>query len=127
MITDTLGIQRMHRVCLHGITNPVFAAMVISSVDYPPTKALSGRFDVIVAQMDAPEDLACIPQIAKHLEATGMLWILHPSEDDGTPNEMDVRSACLTAGLVLRKRSAYSVTHAAACFAPRAHVLRGTI
>jgi len=117
----------MHRVCLRGITNPVFAAMVISCVDYPPTNALSGRFDVIVAQMDSPADLACIPQIAKHLEATGVLWILYPSEDDVTANEMHVRTACFEAGLALRKRCEYSVTHAAACFAPRARVIRGTI
>lgn len=128
MITDTLGIQRIHRVCLRGITNPVFASMVISSVDYPPTKALSGRFDVIVAQMDSlNEDLASIPQIAKHLETTGVLWVLYPSEDDGTSNEMQVRTTCFEAGLALRKRCEFSITHAAASFAPRANVIRGTI
>lgn len=127
MITETMGIQPIHRVCLRGITNPIFAAMVISSVDYPPTKALSGRFDVIVQQVNALEDLACIEQTAKHLEAAGALWILHPSGDDATPNEMDVRAACLAAGLVLRKRFDYSVTHIGTCYAPRARVTRGTI
>lgn len=127
MITEAMGIQPIHRVCLRGITNPIFAAMVVASVDYPPSKALSGRFDVIVHQVNSPEDLACIPQTAKHLESTGALWILHPSGDDATPDETEVRAACLAAGLVLRKRCDYSVTHAAACFAPRAHVIRGTI
>jgi hypothetical protein len=127
MITETMGIQPIHRVCLRGITNPIFAAMVISTVDYPPTKELNGRFDVIVHQMDALEDLANIPRIAKHLEATGALWILHPGGDAATPNELEVRAACLAAGLVLRKRCDYSVTHAATCFAPRARVVRGTI
>jgi hypothetical protein len=127
MITETLGIQPIHRVCLRGITNPIFAAMVISSVDFPPTKELSGRFDVIVHQMDALEDLESIPRIAKHLEATGLLWVLHPSQDEGIPNETQVRSACLAAGLVLRKRCDYSVTHVGTGFARRAEVIRGTI
>jgi hypothetical protein len=127
MITETMGIQPVHRVCLRGITNPIFAAMVVSSVDYPPTKELSGRFDVIVAQINSPEELACIAQTARHLERTGALWVLHPSGDGAIPNEMDVRTACLAAGLVLRKRCDYSVTHTGTCYAPRARVITGTV
>jgi hypothetical protein len=127
MITETLGIQPIHRVCLRGITNPIFAAMVISSVNYPPSKALSGRFDVIVHQVDAPEDLAEIPQAAKHLEPAGTLWILHPSGDAASPSEMDVRSACMAAGLVLRRRCEYSITHTGSGYSKRARVIAGTV
>jgi hypothetical protein len=127
MITESLGIQPIHRVCLRGITNPIFAAMVISSVDYPPTNVLSGRFDVIVHQVNALGDLAEIPQAAKHLEPAGILWILHPRGDGATPSEMDVRSACLSAELVLRRRCEYSVTHTATGYAKRARVITGTV
>ena len=127
MITEALGIQREHRVCLRGITNPVFAAMVISRVDYPPSKAVSGRYDVIVHQVDSPEDLECIPQLAKHLESTGGLWILHPSGDGATPDDAQVRAAGIAAGLVANKTCAYSVTHTATRYALRARVVRGTI
>jgi hypothetical protein len=127
MITETMGIQPIHRVCLRGITNPIFAAMVISCVDYPPAKALSGRFDVIVRQVNALEDLAEIPLAAKHLEPAGILWILHPNGDDATPGEMDVRSTCLAAELILRKRFEYSVSHIATGYAKRARVITGTV
>jgi hypothetical protein len=126
MITEKMGIQPIHRVCLRGITSPIFAAMVISSVDYPPTKELSGRFDVIVHQVNALEDLVEISRAAKHLEAAGVLWILHPSGDDATPSEMDVRAACLGADLVLRRRCEYSVTHVATGYSRRARVTTGT-
>jgi hypothetical protein len=125
MITETLGIQPIHRVCLRGVTNPIFAAMVVSSVDCPPSKTLSGRFDIIVRQVNAPEDLAEIPRAAKHLEPAGVLWILHPSGQDALPNETEVRSACLAAELVLRKRCDYSVTHVATGYARRARVVTG--
>jgi hypothetical protein len=125
MIIDTLGIRREHRVCLRGVTNPVFAAMVISRVDYPPSKMLSGPYDVIVHQVDAPEDLTCLPQLAKHLEPSGQLWILHPCAG-AAPGEAQVRSAGLAAGFVASKTFAYSITHAATRYARRVPVIRGT-
>jgi hypothetical protein len=127
MISDALGIQPIHRVCLRGITNPIFAAMVISTLDYPPTKELSGRFDVLVQQVNSPDDLTQILQAAKHLEPAGTLWIVHPSGDDATPSETDVRAACLAAELVLRKRCDYSVTHTASGYARRARIISGTV
>jgi hypothetical protein len=127
MITETMGIQPIHRVCLRGITNPIFAAMVVSTVDHPPSKTLCERFDVIVHQVNSPDDLAEIPQAARHLEPAGILWILHPSGDGATPSEMDVRSACLAAELVLRRRCEYSVTHTATGYAKRARVITGTV
>jgi hypothetical protein len=127
MITETMGIHPIHRVCLRGITNPIFAAMVVASVDYPPSKTLGGRFDVIVHQVNALDDLAEIPQAAKHLEPAGTLWIVHPSGDDATPSETEVRAACFAADLVLRKRCDYSVTHTASGYARRTRVISGTV
>jgi hypothetical protein len=123
---ETLGIQREHRVCLRGITNPIFAAMVISRVDYPPSKALNGRYDVIVHQVDSPGDLIGLPQLAKHLEASGYLWILHPTSG-AAPDDAQVRLAGIAAGFVPGKTLAYSATHAATRYAPRVRVVRGTI
>lgn len=127
MITEALGIQPVHRVCLRGITNPIFAAMVISSVDYPPSRTLSGRFDVIVYQVNSADDLAEIPQAARHLEPAGILWIVYPSGDEATPNETQVRSACAATGLALRRRCEYSVTHVATGYSRRARVITGTV
>jgi hypothetical protein len=127
MIIETLGIQPEHRVCLRGITNPVFAAMVLRRTDYPPAKAVSGRFDVIVHQVDAPDALDEIASLARHLEPAGMLWVLHPSGEDALPSVSDVRSASIAAGLVPTKRCIYSVTHFATRFSPQARVVRGTI
>lgn len=127
MIVETLGIQPEHRVCLRGITNPVFTAMVVSRVDYPPSKAASGRYDVIVHQVDAPQDLDDLAKLARHLEPSGGLWVLHPAGDDAQPSTDAVRAAAMMAGLVPNKTSGYSVTHVATRFAPRARVIRGTV
>jgi hypothetical protein len=126
-IVRTLGIQPEHRVCLRGVTNPIFAAMVIANVDYPPSDAASGRFDTIVFQIDDEESLTDIAELASHLEQRGNLWILHPSSVDRSPTKERVRSAGLAAGLVPSKTFEYSVTHTATRYTRPVKVISGTI
>jgi len=122
MIVETLGIRREHRVCLRGITNPIFAAEVVWQTDSPPTKAASGRFDIIILQVNAPADLDEITRLAPHLESYGALWVLHPSE-----YAAPAQATSFAAGLVITKRCEYSVTHVGTRFSPRARVIRGTV
>jgi hypothetical protein len=101
--------------------------MVLNRTDYPPSKAASGRYDVIVHQIDSPDDLAEISNLARHLEASGSLWVLHPSHEDARPSTGEVRAASLCAGLVPTKTCIYSVTHFATRFSPRVQAIRGTV
>ncbi|HTX56644.1 MAG TPA: hypothetical protein VMD47_06035 [Candidatus Acidoferrales bacterium] len=122
MIVETLGIRREHRVCLRGITNPLFAAAVVWQTEYPPSRAASGRFDIIVLQVNEPHDLDEIARLARHLEPTGGLWVLHGSGDAA-----QVQATGFAEGLVVTKRCEYSVTHVATRLSPRVRVIRGTI
>jgi hypothetical protein len=115
-LIEKLGIKPDHRVCLRGISDVAFTNLVTSSVDTTPAQSARGRYDIIIAEVNAPKDLASIRALAEHLEPSAGLWILHPKGKGASPNDADVRAAGLAAGLVDNKVSAYSGTHTAIRF-----------
>ena len=115
-LIDKLGIKREHRVCLRGVTDDGFTKLVRSSVDAPPVRTARGRYDVIVLEVNRPQDIAHIAKLAEHLVPNGGLWVLHPKGKGASPNAAHVRAAGLDAGLVDNKICAFSDTHTAMRF-----------
>ena len=120
-LIDKLGIKPEHRVCLRAISNPTFIKLVAGAVDTPPARAARGRFDIIILEVNAPEDLAHIAALGEHLQPSGGLWVVHPKGKGASPHDAQVRSAGIAAGLVDNKITAYSDTHTATRYViPRA-------
>jgi hypothetical protein len=115
-LIQKLGIKPEHRVCLRAVTDPAFVKLVTASVDSAPVRSARGRFDIIIFEVNSPEDLSSIGTLAGHLEPNGGLWILHPKGKDASPHDSDVRAAGLAACLVDNKVCAYSGTHTATRF-----------
>jgi hypothetical protein len=121
-LIEKLGIKPEHRVYLRGISDPAFTRLVNASLDAAVAPTASGRFDVVVFEVNVPKDLNAIPTLAEHLESNGGLWILHPKGKGASPHDAEVRAAGLAAGLVDNKICAYSGTHTATRFViPRQH------
>jgi hypothetical protein len=115
-LIEKLGIKPEHRVCLRSISDPAFTKLVSASIDASPVQSASGRFDVIVFEVNKPKDLTAIATLAKHLEPNGGLWVLHPKGKGASPHDAEVRTAGLAAGLVDNKICAYNGTHTATRF-----------
>jgi hypothetical protein len=115
-LIEKLGIKREHRLYLHGVRDIAFIKLVTSSVDTAPARSARGRYDIIIAEIDTPKDLAIIGVLAGHLEPSAGLWVLHPKGKGALPREAEVRATGLAAGLVDNKICAYSSTHTAMRF-----------
>ena len=115
-LIDKLGIKPEHRVCLRSTTDANFVRLVRASVDTPPSVTARGRYDIIILEVNRPQDLTHIAGLAQHLVPNGGLWILHPKGKGANPHDAQVRAAGLAAGLVDNKICGYSASHTATRF-----------
>lgn len=115
-LVEKLGIKRDHRVCLRGIRDEGFVALITAHVEQPPARTARGTFDAIVYEVHAPRDLDAVESLATHLVPNGGLWILHPKGKGASPHDSEVRAAGIAAGLVDNKVCAYNDTHTATRF-----------
>jgi hypothetical protein len=113
---DKLGVKEESRVAFVGAHDGEFLAGLNAKLAMPAASRPRGSYDLIFLRVDAGRDLARIAALAKHLEAKGALWIVHPKGRGASPSDAEVRAAGLAAGLVDNKISAYSDTHTATRF-----------
>lgn len=119
-LLDKLGVKPEHRVYARSVARE-FLDGIDSALERPRSQRLTGTFDLIFIQIDAPRDLEQLHRYAGHLTPAGGLWLFHPKGKGASPSDAQVRAAGLAAGLVDNKICAYTATHTATRFViPRA-------
>jgi hypothetical protein len=113
---DKLGVTADKHVAVCGIPQGSFLLELDARLARAASQTLRTKYDLIFVQIDAPRNLTRIASAAKHLRATGALWVFHPKGRGASPTDAEVRAAGLAAGLVDNKISAYTDTHTATRF-----------
>ncbi len=113
---EKLGVFSEAHVALVGRHDETFVTALNARLAKGASQVLRTRYDLIFVRLDAPRDLARLARAAAHLEPNGALWIFHPKGRGASPNEAQVRSSGIAAGLVDNKISAYTDSHTATRF-----------
>ena len=113
---EKLGVFSEAHVALVGRHDETFVTALNARLAKGASQVLRTRYDLIFVRLDAPRDLARLERAAAHLEPDGALWIFHPKGRGASPNEAQVRSSGIAAGLVDNKISAYTESHTATRF-----------
>ena len=108
-----LGVVPDAHVAIVGPHDAEFVTGLNAGLAKAASQALRTKYDVIFVRIDAPRDLSRIARAASHLKPDGVLWVIHPNGRTALPKDSDVRAACIAAGLVDNKISAYTETHTA--------------
>ena len=93
--------------------------MLSDAVYKPAAKTLRGSYDIVFLQIDSIAALEKIARAARHVNDSGVLWIIHPKGKGASPRDAEVREAGLATGLVDNKISAYNDTHTATRYVHR--------
>jgi hypothetical protein len=113
---EKLGVFAQAHVALVGRHDESFATALNARLAKAASQALRTRYDIIFVRIDGPRDLVRLSRAAAHLKPNGALWVLHPKGRGASPNDGEVRSCGIAAGLVDNKISAYSESHTATRF-----------
>lgn len=113
---EKLGVFSEAHVALVGRHDETFVTALNARLAKGASQVLRTRYDLIFVRLDAPRDLARLARAAAHLEPNGALWIFHPKGRGASPNEAQVGSSGIAAGLVDNKISAYTDSHTATRF-----------
>ncbi len=113
---DKLGVVAQAHVALVGVHDESFELTLDARLAKAASRALRTEYDLIFLKVHSPRDLARVAAAAAHLKPSGALWIFHPKGRDASPNDGEVRSSGIAAGLVDNKISAYSDSHTATRF-----------
>ncbi|HVN69824.1 MAG TPA: hypothetical protein VMU38_09270 [Candidatus Binatia bacterium] len=113
---EKLGVVAEAHVALVGRHEESFTMALNARLAKGAALALRTRYDLIFLRVDAPRDLTRLARAASHLKPSGALWVFHPKGRGASPNDDEVRSSGIAAGLVDNKISAYSESHTATRF-----------
>jgi hypothetical protein len=113
---EKLGVFAQAHVALVGRHEESFTSGLNARLAKAASQALRTRYDLIFLRVDVPRDLGRLERAAAHLQPNGALWIFHPKGRGAVPNDSQVRSAGIAAGLVDNKISAYTDSHTATRF-----------
>lgn len=106
-LLDKLGVKPGLSLAVLGIKDAEFLAQIKS-----PGKRLKQNLDLVFLGVEAPADLARLPEIRRHLAPAGAVWIVYPKGLKSI-TQADVMAATKAAGLVDVKVAAFSKTHTA--------------
>ncbi|MGC1381549.1 MAG: hypothetical protein WA814_11075 [Candidatus Baltobacteraceae bacterium] len=113
---EKLGVETGAHVALVGRHEEEFKTALNTRLAKGASQALRTHYDLIFLHVDSPRDLVRVARAAMHLRPDGALWIFHPKGRGALPTDADVRAACIAAGLVDNKISAYTESHTATRF-----------
>jgi hypothetical protein len=113
---EKLGVVADAHVAIVGRHEESFTTNLNARLAKAASQSLRTRYDLIFLRIDGPRDLMRIARAVMHLKSNGALWVFHPKGRGASPNDAEVRSSGIAAGLVDNKISAYSESHTATRF-----------
>jgi hypothetical protein len=113
---EKLGVSAQAHVALVGRHDESFTSALNARLAKAASQALRTQYDLIFVRIDGARDLARLIRAAAHLKPNGSLWVFHPKGRGASPNDAEVRSSGIAAGLVDNKISAYTESHTATRF-----------
>jgi hypothetical protein len=123
-LLDKLGVKDGQRIAVIGVSDsPLLASLRgrVGLVEYESLESAAwdhldgAELDLVVMQVDQPDDLDVIAMAAQIIDQAGAIWLIHP-KGRADLRDTDVIAAGREAGLVDNKAARISDSHTALRF-----------